>query len=263
MIDFRKVLREINLVLDEVLLFDVILNSVLIFLGFYLGLMLLNFNPWYALFPTLGYFLYLLQRDVRKNKYAMVEDAYKPLAIKLRTAADSAEKENEIVQQLKREVVMDLEHVPVSSFVRTPRITGKIMASVVLCFLILLAAIYNINLSPFKIDLASVLGKLLEAGGDGSGGRGDKEGLGRGGQERDIYGEGRVAELGDEELEVIIRRSSTEAVGVTVDEPPQREFEEAFPDEVFVAASGAFEEKINVENQKLVKQYFKELTKEG
>ena len=259
--DFKQVLKEVNVILDEVLLFDVILNSVLIFLGTYLVLMILNLNPWYSLLITLAYFVALLYRDIKKSKYKMVENAYEPLYESLRTAADNADAENEVVEELKQEVVSNLRHVPVSSFVKTPRITGKILASVLLCFTILLAAIYNIAIPEFGLDIPKSFTELVLGSGEGSG---DAEGTGvnkGGGAEDELYGEDGVAELGDEELTMTIKKSNVESIGLLVQDPPIREFEETFPDEVFATSSGSFEEKISLENQQLVKKYFKELSK--
>ncbi|MBI2138013.1 hypothetical protein HYU13_00335 [Candidatus Woesearchaeota archaeon] len=259
--NFRKVLKEVNLILDEVLLFDVILNSVIIFLAVYLALVLLNFNPWYALFPTLGYFVYLLYIDVRQNKFVMVEKAYTPLYERLRTAADNVDKENEFVQALQEEVVEALKKVQVSSFVRIPRITGKMLASVFLCFAILLAAIYNVNLGSIDFSFADKLKGFMYGQGEEGDGEGTFENVAGLGGSEDIFGEESLSVIGAQELDIRLQQASIEVSSSELEDPPQSDFEEAFPDEISATSTGSFEEKINVEDQKLIKEYFKELAR--
>ena len=258
--DFKKVLKEVNIIVDEILLFDVILNSVIIFLGTYLLLMFLNLNPWYALLITLGYFVYLLYKDLQKNKYVMVEEVYEPLYESLRTAADYVDEETEIVQELKQEVVEKLRHVPVSSFVKTSRITAKMFSSVLLCFIILLAAIYNIHIPTF--NLSEAIPEWLIGTGDNTDAEDTAFGVSKGEADfEDLYGETTIATLGNEELTMNIKRASIETVGAFIEDPPEQEFDELFPDEVFATSSGSFEEKISQENQQLIKNYFKEIQK--
>ena len=64
-----------------------------------------------------------------------------------------------------------------------------------------------------------------------------------------------------QELEIKIKRPSLEVIGCEFYEIPEKEFEETFPDEIFAIAAGSYEERITIENQKLVKDYFKELSK--
>ncbi len=257
--DFKSVLKEINRILDEILVFDIILNSVIIFLTCYLGLMLLSLNPWYALFPTLAYFIALLFRDIKKNKYMMVEEKYTPLYEKLRTSVDNADVNNEVVEELKKEVINDLRNVKVSSFVRMRRITAKVFSCVFLCFIILLLAMYGIQLANFNLKFEKVKELIYGIGKGGGDEGGDELTAGSGEGDENIYGREHIAKLGKEELKIKIKMPTIETIS-EIEEPPEREFEEAFPDEIFTSASGAYEEKIAIENQKLVKEYFKKLS---
>ncbi len=260
--DFRKVLKEINVVVEEVLAFDIILTSVLIFLGFYLALMLFNLNPWYALFPTLIYLVFLLYIDLNTNKYKLVENKYAPLYEKLRTAADNVDKENIVVDELEHEVVSDLRNVRVSSFVKIKRVSSKVLASVILCLVILFVSIYDVNLGDWSIAFEEIKDLIYKEGGAGEGGGlGDDLVAGKGEGEGDIYGEESIARVGMQELQIKIKQPTMEIIGSEIYEIPEKEFEETFPDEIFAVSSGSYEEKITIENQKLVKDYFKELSK--
>lgn len=258
---FKRVLREVNLIVDEVLAFDIILTSVLIFLGFYLVLMFFNLNPWYSLFPTLGYLAFLLYIDLNTNKYKIVENNYAPLYEKLRTAADNVEVENEIVDELEDQVVADLRNVKVSSFVRIKRISYKVLGSVILCLIILFVSIYGINFGDL-VDFDRVWDIVYKEGsGVGGEGVGDELVVGTGEGEGDIYGGESIAQLGMQQIEIRIKQPSMEIIGSQIYEIPDKEFEETFPDEIFISSAGSYEERITIENQKLIKDYFNELSK--
>jgi hypothetical protein len=260
--EFKKILNEVNVIVEEVLAFDIILTSVLIFLLFYLILMLINFNAWYALFPTLAYLLFLLYKDLNKNKYKMVEANYKPLYEKLRTAADNVDVENEIVDDLEKEVTQDLTNVPISSFVKLKKVSYKVLGSVILCLVILFASIYNVNFGDWNAAFEGIKDYVIgETSGTGGGLRGDELNAGTEGGDAELYGEESMAQIGNEEVQITIKQSTAEVIGSELHELPDREFEETFPDEIFTTAAAGYEEKITVENQELVKNYFKELSK--
>ncbi|MBW2974828.1 hypothetical protein KY366_03855 [Candidatus Woesearchaeota archaeon] len=259
---FEDVLKEVNLIVDEVLSFDIILTSVLIFLGFYLALMLIKLNPWYSLFPTLAYLSFLLYVDLNKSKYRMVENEYAPLYEKLRTAADNIKVENEVVDELENSVINDLRNVRVSSFVKITKVSYKVLGSVLLCLIILFASIYNVNFGDFSLVFEKVKEIPIFGEGSGEGGKmGDTIAAGKGGDDDAIYGEESIAQIGNQEVEIRIKKASIEAIGSESYEMPDKEFEETFPDEIFATSAGSYEEKITIENQKLVRDYFKELSK--
>lgn len=259
--NFKEILKKVNVIVDEVLAFDIILTSVLIFLCFYLALMLLNLNPWYSLFPTLAYFAFLLYIDLSTNKYKIVENKYKPLYEKLRTAADNVNKENEVVDELEHQVVSDLKNVKISSFVKLKKISYKVLGSILLCIAILFASIYDVNFGDWGLALDTIKDLIYKEGGADGEGIGEDLVAGRGTGEGDIYGEESIAKIGNQELEIKIRQASLEIVGSEIYEVPEKEFEETFPEEVFITSSGSYEEKITLENQKIVKDYFRELSK--
>lgn len=260
--NFGKVLKEVDIIVDEVLAFDIILTSVLIFLVGYLALMLINFNPWYALWPTLVYLAFLLYIDLNTNKYKIVENKYAPLYEKLRTAADNVNIENEVVDELENEVVRDLGNVRVSSFVKIRKVSYKVLGSVILCLVILFASIYDVNFGDWNTAFDMVKDLVYKEGGAGNGsGLGDELVAGKGGEGEDIYGEESIARVGMHEFEIRIKQPTMEIIGTEIYEVPEKEFEETFPEEIFAVSSGSYEEKITIENQKLVRDYFKELSR--
>ncbi|MBU0628976.1 MAG: hypothetical protein KKC75_07330 [Nanoarchaeota archaeon] len=260
---FKAILREVNFIVTAVLIFDIILASVLIFLSFYLALMLFSLNPWYSLLPTIICLGFLVYKGNMTNKYRIVEEHYQPLYEKLRTSADNVEQDNVVVDELEKEVVKDLQNVRVSSFVKIDRISYKVLGCILLCLIILFVSIYNVSFGDFNLGLDKVKELVYKSGGAGSGNStGDELVSGTGGEgDQDIFGENSMAKIGNNELEIKIKQPSLEIVGSMIEEIPEREFEETFPDEISMTSSGSYEDKITLENQKLVKDYFKELSK--
>ncbi len=77
---------------------------------------------------------------------------------------------------------------------------------------------------------------------------------------RNIFGEENVALLGNEEIEVKIKSSTFEFDISEIKEPEEREFENDFPEDVYIqTAETNVEQSIAKEHQQLVKDYFKNL----
>ncbi len=260
--DFKGVLKEINRRIGGVLVFDIILTTVLLFLLCYLALILFRLNPWYGLVPALIYFLFLLYKSIKTNKYRMIEKRYRPLQEKLRTAVDNVNTTGTVITNLEKEVVNDLKKVSISSFIGMRKTSFKLFCCILVCFAILSSSIYNLHFEGFDKAFNKTKNFLYEKFGKQGGGTGYEAMAGDGGEEGDIYGRESVAKIGTKGMELKIKQASLEIVGAGIEETPKKEFDEAFPDEIFATSSSGYEEKIAAENQKLVKNYFKELSKE-
>ncbi|MBI2650203.1 hypothetical protein HYX04_02715, partial [Candidatus Woesearchaeota archaeon] len=86
--EFSQVVKEINRTLNEIILFENIVNTTLVFLVFYLILSIIGFKPLWALVPALAYLGFYSYMSFRSYKPGIVESKYAPLREKLRTAAD-------------------------------------------------------------------------------------------------------------------------------------------------------------------------------
>ena len=75
----------------------------------------------------------------------------------------------------------------------------------------------------------------------------------------DIYGESKLAVLGNEEIDIRIRTVNYEVSVRQEGDLEQKQFDEIFPSEVNVEGTSAFEENIAEEQQELVKNYFNKL----
>jgi hypothetical protein len=197
-----------------------------------------------------------LDVSFKSDKRKIVESKYEPLKEKLRTAADNINEENPVVNELEEEVVYDLKHVGLSSFIQTKHISYKIFTTVFLSFAIVLATTLNL----YIVDLNIFLGNIPDVIDNFRiGKRGDNTLLGEINESEDIYGDSKLAVLGNEEIDIKIKPVNYEVNVREEGDLEQKQFDEIFPREVAVEQASAFEERIPEEEQELVKNYFNKL----
>jgi|TARA_Y100000310_G_scaffold93932_1_gene91575 hypothetical protein len=253
--NFIKVIKEINKTLDFLIIFESILTTVIFFLAVYFLLSLVNLFPILALIPAAIYFAMRLYTNSKRDKRKIVEGKYEPLKEKLRTAADNVNKENPVVNELEEEVVHDLKHVGLSSFIQTRRVSYKIFTAIFLSFAIVLATtlnLYIVDLNKFLSNVPDMLENLNPR-------RAGNIALGEINESEDIYGDSKIAVLGDEQIDIKIKPVNYEVNVREEGDMDQKQFNEIFPSEVNVEQSSAFEENIATDQQELVKNYFNKL----
>ena len=253
--NFIKVVREINKTLNFFIIFETILNAVIFFLVVYFLLSLVNLFPILALIPAAIYFAMRYHSNSKRDKRRIVEDKYGPLKEKLRTAADNVKEENPVVNELEEEVVKDLKHVGLSSFIQTKRVSYKIFTTIFLSFAIVLATTLNL----YIVDLNKFLGNIPDVISNLDPRKAANIPLGEINESEDIYGESKLAILGNEQIDIRINPVNYEVNVREEGDVEQKQFDEIFPKEVMVEQASAFEEKIPEEQQELVKKYFDKL----
>ena len=250
--EFSEVVKEINKTLNELTLFENLVNTTLVFLVFYLLLSIFDFHPIFALVPALIYLGYFSYFSFKSSKPLIVESKYAPLREKLRTAADNIGMSNPIVQELEYEVTNEMKNVGLSLFINPRTLSYKIFAVMALSFLIIFVTTMNLKFSSFTqnpniFDTKGVKGignfaaKQLNTSGD-------------------IYGKNDVAKLGDKELNIRLKPIDFK-INVKEEGSTQKQnFEITFPQQAEVKETVAYEENIPQDEQELVKNYFKKLS---
>ncbi|MAE42594.1 hypothetical protein CMO93_02390 [Candidatus Woesearchaeota archaeon] len=254
--NFIKVIKEINRTLNFLIIFETTINAVIFFLVVYLLLSLINLYPILALIPAIVYFISRLYVNSKTDKRRIVESKHEPLKEKLRTAADNYQAENPVVNELQDEVVQELKHVGLSSFISTKRISRKILTTILLSFAIVFATtlnLYIVDLNQFLVDLPEYIGNInpLKIA--------DNTQLGEINESEDIYGDSKLAILGNQKIDIRIKPVNYEVNVREEGDVEQKQFDEIFPNDVNVEQSSAFEEDIPEEQQQLVKNYFNKL----
>jgi len=250
--NFRKVIKEINRTLNFLIVFETTLNAVVFFLIVYLFLSLINLYPLLALIPASVFFVARIYAHSKLDKRKLVENKYRPLKEKLRTAADNADLENEVVEELQSEVLRDLKQVGISSFISTRKIAYKLLATVFLSFAIVLMTTFNL----YVVDLNKFLGELPELIESFNADNKRFAEVGDVNESEDIYGESKLAVLGNEQIDIRIQPVNFEVSVRDTGSVEEKQFDEMFPSSIDVEQASSYEEDIPEEQQELVKNYF-------
>ena len=249
---FQSVVKEINRTLNELIFFENIVNTTLVFLVFYLLLSVIDFSPMLAFIPAFAYLGYYSYKSLMSNKSMIVEGKYAPLREKLRTATDNVGMSNPIVEELEYEVTSEMKNVGLSMFINPKTLSYKIFAVMILSFLIIFATTLNLKLLDFA---RQKIPDIFERGPKGVGNFVAVKLNSTG----DIYGKGDIAKLGDKELNIRLKPIDFKVNVKEEGEAQQQNFETTFPKEFAVKETTAYEENIPQEQQELVKNYFKKL----
>ena len=252
---FQNVVKEINRTLNEIILFENVVNTTLVFLVFYLILSTIDFNPLFALIPALLYLGFYSYMSFKSYKPLIVESKYSPLREKLRTAADNIGRESPIVEELEYEVTSEMKNVSLSMFINPRTLSYKIFAVMLLSFLIIFVTTLNLKLLEFaRQKVPDIFERSPKGVGNFVATKLETS--------EDIYGKEDVAKLGDKELNIRIKPVDFKINVKEEGEAQQQRFETIFPKELAVKETVAYEENIPQEQQELVKNYFKKLAEE-
>lgn len=250
---FSNVVKEINKTLNQLILFENIVNTTLVFLVFYFILSIVDFHPLYALIPALLYLGFYSYISFKSYKPLIVEGKYSPLKEKLRTAADNIGLENPVVEELEYEVTSEMKNVGLSMFINPKTLSYKIFAVMILSFVIIFTASLNLKLLEFAKQKVPNIFETKNLKGVGNFVASQLQ------TDEDIYGKDDVAKLGDKELNIRIKPIDFKVNVKEEGDVQQQKFETVFPNELVVKETVAYEENIPQEQQELVKNYFKKL----
>ena len=254
--NFIELIKEIERTLNEIILFETLIHTIILFLVTFLFLSLFNLYPLYAFLPAIVYFFISGRSKMKRNKVRIVENKYEPLKEKLRTAADNIDLDNPVVDELQNEVIQDMKHVSTAEFLQTKKVSYKVFASIILSFIIVFTSTFDVRL----LDLKTLFGNLPEVM-DNLGIRRSPNAFIEVNTTEDIYGESSLAVLGNKKLDIKIQPVSFEISVREEGDIQEKRFDEIFPRDVDVEGAAAFEENVPQEQQELVKSYFRKLAK--
>jgi len=275
--DFKKVINELEFSIADLLLFEVFLNTTLIFLIIFLVASLINFYPlMLSIVPAVLYFVYGVIKKFRTNKIYRVENQYPNLKEKLRTAADHSEEHNTIIQILQDDIINTLKGVKLSSFISVKDIFFKIIISIMLCFIIIYLASMHIvffdteyGILLAKQNVNDLIGSIADINNPGESAEEvlesltiDNSTVGGDNDGGDIFGDKSLAELGNKEIELQIKNSNLEYDITKEGEFEDDKFyEDTFPFEIEASSAEAFSESVSANDREIVKEYFTRIAK--
>ncbi len=236
------------------------MDSLVVFTIAYLAFSLINL-PWYASFLVLLIYGALhTYNSITRLTFNIVESKVPTLRERLTTAADNLDKDNEITQSLNEDVLKLLRDVKTSYFLSFGRLTRQLMVLAILSFIIIGTAAYNVQL----LDYTKITSYLQESLSTITDYEIQPEDIifQEENQSQDIFGNKSIATLGTKELDLHINPVMSD-IDITKqkDRKPQ-EFQEVAPKEISATTDKAYGESIPKGYQKIVKSYFKEISKQ-
>lgn len=258
----QQALRELKLTLLQINVLTWFLDTLVVFLVSNLVFFLLTL-PWaYSLLPA-GIYAIVHAYHGRKNvTYRYVEEKVPELKEQLITAADNTDKEYEIVESLNKDVLKGMKHTMTSYFFSFGKLSRELFLLFVVAFLIIGASAYNVRF----LDTHKAIQEIKEFSKNSKEYEIDETLLAfeEGDPDADeIYGEKSIAELGNEQLHLELNPIKSDADISKTKEPEHRKFRSTVPTEIKASTDASYEESIPKGYQKIVKSYFREITKES
>ena len=257
---FSKLISEIDLLFDNVMIFNSMTTAILLFLLSFMILMSLGMNTIYSMVVPIIYIGVYVYFKLKENRYHEIEKKCPELNEKVRTAVDSIYMDNEVVQELRREVAADVKNVDYGRFFSQTKTSFKVLFIILLCFGIIFLAKYDVE---YKLNVERVFGFIDGGEGNTSSIVGDIISATTGGPDEDIFGEQYLADLGKDEVTIEINQVGYEINMDDVRDPTLEDFEASlFPDDIGVEGAEAYNQKNFEDNNELIKNYFKKMAQE-
>lgn len=254
-------LEEITTNITVLNLGKIILDSLLIFVFFYLFVVLFNLSVYYALVPCLLFFGISLFYDFQKNKYLVVEQGFPDLNERLRTVADYADKSNPILDLLKQDVLRDIRKVKMSKFIDYKWMIVRILSLTMLSIIVVILAYSNVSFG-FSLGDLPIIGDsslgVREAGDNLT----NTNLSFKTADLNNILGNESLAILGNEELQLKVNPLQSNTDLDDIGDVLEQEFRApTFPKEIYTSYDLAYQDNIAKNQREVVKNYFQQIAR--
>ncbi len=254
-------LREVGSALWQLTLFSAVMDSLVVFTISFLALTLLSF-PWYSsLLVLIIYGAIHTYRAIHGIKFNIVELKVPSLKERLTTVADNLDKDNEIISSLNDEVLKLMKDVRTSYFLSFGRLTRELAVMAIVSFLIIGSSAYNVKLYDYTKAITAVQQTVQSF----------KEYqinpsqliFKEQNESSDIFGNKTMEALGTKELNLQINPTLSDVDITKQRQSKKQEFRDVAPTEISATSDKSYGDTIPKGYQKIVKSYFKEITKQG
>ncbi|MDO8740816.1 MAG: hypothetical protein Q7J54_04580 [Candidatus Woesearchaeota archaeon] len=249
----EQALKEVKEVLVTINIFDSLLYSLIVLLGGVLLFSLIRVKWYFALIPFIAFFAYDLRKRIQMAKYNYVEEKVPNLKEQLITVADNLDKNNEVVDELNKDVLKKMKEVKTSYFLGFGTLSKRLLAVFVLSFFIIFASALNVHFLDFNQavqDIGNALPRYYAK----------HENVDFEQNDSSIYGNKSVAELGQEEIKLQLNPLSSDININDLKDIEKKQFGESYPYDIYASSDTTFKEDIPLSYQKIVKNYFNSLT---
>ncbi len=253
-----QALREAKKAILQIVLFNSAIDTLVVYFLLLLGCTVLTLSGWYALLPAAVYAVVHTYGNVKDVNFSKIEQKFPNLNEQLITVADNTKEQNEIIDALNQEVLQKMREIRTSSFLNFGKLVRELAVMAVVSFIIIGTAAFNVHFLDFKQTVKElrefkpfqeydVNQELLEYQ--------ESQNL------SEILGDKSVTELGQKQLDLELNPLMSDVNIGKVKPPEERKFREVPPPEIKATTDVSFEEQIPKQYQRIVKTYFKEITK--
>ena len=251
-------LREARRAVHRIAIFNSVIDTLVVLMLLLLGCTLLTLPRWYAALAAFVYFLVHTYGNLKDVNFTNIEKKFPSLDEQLITVADNWKEENEIVEALNQEVLHKMKDIRTSKFLNFGKLTRELCVMAIVSFIIIGSAAFNVEFLDFKETIKElrefkpfqehdINQELLEYE--------ESQNL------SEILGDESIEELGQQQLELQLNPIMSDVDIGQIRPPEDRTFREVPPPEIRALTDVSFEEKIPKQYQRIVKTYFKEITR--
>ena len=254
-----RAIREVKSSVQTILLFNSFVDSLLFFLIVVLVLKLVNVKWYYSFVAFVPYFVLHTRNAVKSAKLKLVEQKVPVLEEQLITAADHTRESNQVLEELNDDVLKHMKSVHTSYFFSFGRLMRQVCIMSILAFVIIGLASANVYLVDFKQTMSelkelSTSTKFYEVD---EGQLSFEEGQNL----SEILGDKNIAELGSEVIDLEINPILSDIDISKIHEPEEHDFRNVVPSNIEAVSDVSFEESIPKNYQRIVKNYFRQISK--
>lgn len=241
-------------------IFNALLNGTLIALILAPVFILFGLQWFYALVPAFPYTIYLAFVHAKKVRLAQAEERLPELEWQLRTTEDTLGVENEVVESLHQRVANKINDLHSRYLMDSKKVVHKVGGIAILLILTIVLSVFQVKLID-ATNPESVTGLFSKVDGvkDSFIVAADK--IKTTFSDRDLYGDEKVADLGNEELNLELKRDESEIDPGKDQGLHNKAFKQqdgaAIP---WAVADASYNEDISDEDKAIVKSYFEKLT---
>lgn len=253
-----KALHEARSTLFQITLFHSLLDTLVVLILLLLGCMLLSLPKWWALVAAGIYTVVHTRGSLRDVNFRNIEAKFPELEEQLITVADNVREDNQIIEALNTEVLAKMKHIQSASFLNFPKLTRELLTMVVVSFIIIGSAAFHVKFLDIG-DIAKQIrdfnpqepydinAELLQFE--------ESQNL------SEILGDPSIAELGKQQIDLQLNPLLSDVDVGKVRPPEDKTFQEVAPPQIRAQADQSYEEDIPKQYQRIVKTYFKEITR--
>ena len=248
---------EIKKILDHLWLIETVLDTAIIVIAGFLLVLYNIISPYLIIIPIFLNIIISLRKKSGKNTIMLIEEKYPQLNERLRTIYDNKDNKNVVLENLAESVLTDIEKIKYSSFFETKKLGIRIAIILLLVTFFVSSSIINPlyfaqKTDDQKMSQERIISPTLIS---------SSESKNTGGN---IFDEPSFVSIANDSQGLLVNRGAGSELNVPGSDRKTPVVYPAFPheDDTGITKSQAYDEAIPVVYQKIVKNYFMNISRE-